>query len=59
VSQLSQEIAKAVKAPEVTQRFAQLDIDPVGSTPEEYGARIRAASERYAQAVKGSGARID
>jgi tripartite-type tricarboxylate transporter receptor subunit TctC len=59
VTRLSQEIAKAVKTPEVAQRFAQLDIEPVGSTPQEYGARIRAASEKYAQAVKVSGARID
>jgi tripartite-type tricarboxylate transporter receptor subunit TctC len=59
VARMSQEIAKAVKSPEVAQRFAQLDIDPIGSTPEEYGARIRAASEKYAQAVKVSGARID
>jgi tripartite-type tricarboxylate transporter receptor subunit TctC len=59
VARMSQEIAKAVKTPEVAQRFAQLDIVPVGSTPEEYAARIRAASEKYAQAVKVSGARID
>jgi tripartite-type tricarboxylate transporter receptor subunit TctC len=59
VTRMSQEIAKALKAPEVAQRFAQLDIVPVGSTPEEYAARIRTASEKYAQAVRVSGARID
>lgn len=59
VARMSQEIAKAVKTPEVAQRFAPLAIEPVGSTPEEYGARIRAASEKGAQAVKGSEARID
>jgi tripartite-type tricarboxylate transporter receptor subunit TctC len=59
VTRMSQEIAKALKSPEVAQRFAQLDIEPVGSTPAEYAARIRAANEKYAQAVKVSGARID
>jgi tripartite-type tricarboxylate transporter receptor subunit TctC len=59
VARMSQEVAKALKSPEVGQRFAQLDIEPVGSTPAEYAARIRAASEKYAQAVKVSGARID
>jgi tripartite-type tricarboxylate transporter receptor subunit TctC len=59
VARMSQEVAKALKSPEVAQRFAQLDIEPVGSTPAEYAARIRAASEKYAQAVKVSGARID
>jgi hypothetical protein len=31
----------------------------VGSSPAEYAARIRAANEKYARAVKVSGARID
>jgi len=59
VNRMSQEVAKALKSPDVAQRFAQLDIEPVGSTPAEYAARIRAANEKYAQAVKVSGARID
>lgn len=59
VTRMAQEIAKALKSPEVAQRFAQLDIVPVGSTPAEYGARIRAASEKYAQTVRASGARLD
>jgi tripartite-type tricarboxylate transporter receptor subunit TctC len=59
ISRLSEEIAKAVKTPEVRQRFAQLDIVPVGSTPAEYGAVIRASVDKYRQAVKVSGARVD
>ena len=59
VARMSQEVAKAVKSPEVAQRFAQLDIEPAGSTPADYAARIRAASDKYAQAVKISGARLD
>ena len=59
VTRMSQEVAQAVRSPEVAQRFAQLDIEPVGSTPAEYAARIRAADEKYAQAVKVSGARLD
>lgn len=59
VTRMSQEVAKAVRSPEVAQRFAQLDIEPAGGTPAEYAARIRAASEKYAQAIKVSGARLD
>jgi tripartite-type tricarboxylate transporter receptor subunit TctC len=59
IARVSQEVAKALRSPEVTQRFAQLDITPVGSSPAEYAARIRAANEKYARAVKVSGARID
>ena len=59
IARMSQEVAKAVKSPDVAQRFAQLDIEPIGSSPQEYAARIRSASEKYAQAVKVSGAKID
>jgi tripartite-type tricarboxylate transporter receptor subunit TctC len=59
IARMSQEVAKALRSPEVTQRFAQLDIIPVGSAPAEYAARIRAANEKYARAVKVSGAKID
>jgi len=59
VARMSQEVAKALRSPEVTQRFAQLDITPVGSGPAEYEARIRAANEKYARAVKVSGAKLD
>ena len=52
VARIAGEIAKAVKAPEVTQRYLQLGIEAVGSTPESYGARIRTAYERYAEVVK-------
>ncbi len=59
VARISAEIAKAVRAPEVTQRYQQLGIDAVGSTPESYGARNRAAYERYAEVVKASGAKAE
>ncbi len=59
VARMAQEVAKALKSPEVAQRFAQLDIVPGGNSPAEYAAQIRAANEKYAQAVKVSGARID
>lgn len=59
VSKLSGAIARAVKQPEVVQRFTQLGIQPVGSSPEAYGAMVKASYERYAKVVKSSGARVD
>ena len=56
VNRLSQEIAKAVRHPDILPRFTALGIDPVGSTPDAYAASIRAALEKYAKAVKVSGA---
>ncbi len=56
---LSREISKAVKQPDLVQRFAQLGIDPVGSTPEAYAAINRADYEKFARVVKISGVKID
>jgi tripartite-type tricarboxylate transporter receptor subunit TctC len=59
VARISTEIAKAVKSADVSQRYLQLGIEAVGSTPEAYSTRIRAAYERYAQVVKVSGAKAE
>ena len=59
VSKLSAEIARAVKHTETAQRFAQLGIDPVGSTAEAYAAQNRLAYERYARVVRIAGAKLD
>ncbi|HYN13574.1 MAG TPA: tripartite tricarboxylate transporter substrate binding protein [Burkholderiales bacterium] len=59
IGRLAAEIAKAVKLPDVAQRFGQLGIEPVGNTPEQYGAINKAAHEKYGQLVKASGAKID
>jgi tripartite-type tricarboxylate transporter receptor subunit TctC len=59
VSRLAGEVAKAVKQNDVVQRFAQLGIDPVGSTPEAYAETNKADYEKYAKIVKATGAKID
>jgi tripartite-type tricarboxylate transporter receptor subunit TctC len=59
VSRLAAEAQKAVKQPDVAQRFKQLGIDPVGSTPQAYDAANRASYQKYERVVKASGAKID
>jgi tripartite-type tricarboxylate transporter receptor subunit TctC len=59
VQKLAAEIARAVKHPDTVQRFAQLGIEPAGSSPEAYGAVIRASFDKYAGAVRISGAKAD
>jgi tripartite-type tricarboxylate transporter receptor subunit TctC len=59
IQRLAAEFARAVKHPETVKRFGQLGIDAVGSTPAEYAAMIRAASRRYAEVVRISGAKVD
>jgi tripartite-type tricarboxylate transporter receptor subunit TctC len=59
VSRLAAEAQKAVKQPEVVQRFRQLGIDPVGSTPDAYNAANRASFEKYANVVRAAGVKIE
>jgi len=59
IRKLSAAVAKAVKASEVVQRFNDLGIDAVGSTPESYNAVNRASYEKYGKLVKLTGAKID
>src|SRR5207302_8692619 len=48
VARLASEVAKAVKQPAVVQRFTQLGLDPVGSTPEAYAQANKADLDKYA-----------
>jgi tripartite-type tricarboxylate transporter receptor subunit TctC len=59
VQKISVEIAKALKHPEVAQRYKQLGIEPVGSTPEAYAAINRASYEKYGQVVKVTGTKAE
>jgi tripartite-type tricarboxylate transporter receptor subunit TctC len=59
VARLSAEVAKAVKSPDIVERFRQLGIDPVGNPPEAYNAQIRAAHAKYGQVVKAAGVKAD
>ena len=59
VSRLAAEAQNAVKQPEVVQRFRQLGIDPVGSTPDAYNAANRASFEKYAKVVRAAGVKIE
>jgi tripartite-type tricarboxylate transporter receptor subunit TctC len=59
VSRLAAEVQKAVKQPDVAQRFRQLGIDPAGSTPDAYNALNRENYRKYEKLVKASGAKID
>ena len=59
ISKLSTEIVKIVQLPAVQERFASLGTVPVGNTPEEFAAFLRAEIEKWSRVVKASGARPD
>jgi tripartite-type tricarboxylate transporter receptor subunit TctC len=59
VERLHTEFTRALAAPEVREKMLNLGAVPVGSTPEEFAAYVRAEAGRYARVVKSSGARAD
>jgi tripartite-type tricarboxylate transporter receptor subunit TctC len=55
IQKTAREAARGLAAPDVKERLASLGADPVGSTPEEFGAWIKAEHERWGRVVKGAG----
>jgi tripartite-type tricarboxylate transporter receptor subunit TctC len=53
------EVANALKDPALHDKFIQQGADPVGSTPEEFGAYMRAETAKWAKIVKASGAKAN
>ncbi len=59
VNRLHAESVKALKLPDVRERFDTMDVRPVGSSPEQFGAFIREDIARWAKIVKQSGAKAE
>ncbi|MFC5521511.1 Bug family tripartite tricarboxylate transporter substrate binding protein [Polaromonas jejuensis] len=59
LAKLSQAYIAALQAPETRARFATLMAEPVGSSPEQFGAFMKSELRKYEKVVKASGARVD
>jgi len=55
VSHLYQTLMTALASPELRARFAALDVEPVGSTPEETRRFLRSEWEKWAKVIKSVG----
>lgn len=56
VDKLNRALAKAVRQPDVKEKFATLGATPIGGTPDELGAYVKKEIALWAAAVKASGA---
>ena len=59
VSKISQEIARAIRLPDVREFMAREGAEPVGSTPQEFTAFFRSEVSRYAQVIKSANIRLE
>jgi tripartite-type tricarboxylate transporter receptor subunit TctC len=59
VSKLNTVVVKAIRQPDVAKRLVQEGAEPIGSTPEQFGAHIKSELARVARVVREAGIQIE
>ncbi len=59
IATIGADVAQVVKRPDVVERMRNLGIEPIGASGEEWAKLLKADAERYAKAVKVSGAKVE
>ena len=59
VTKLNAEINKALQSPELRERYAAIEAEPTGGTPEQFAAFVKTEAIKWADVVKKSGAKVD
>lgn len=59
VTKLNNEINKALRTSTVKERYAAIEAEPVGGTPEQFSAFVKSETVKWADVVKKSGAKLD
>jgi tripartite-type tricarboxylate transporter receptor subunit TctC len=59
VHKMSADINKALQSPDLVARMAQFELEPAGTTPEQFDAFILAEIDKWGKVVKAAGIRAD
>jgi tripartite-type tricarboxylate transporter receptor subunit TctC len=59
VRRLNGELVAILKDPDILARFKQLSTEPVGNSPEEFAAFVKAELDKYARIIKAAGIKLD
>jgi tripartite-type tricarboxylate transporter receptor subunit TctC len=59
IDKLNREIVRALQSADVRQQLTSLGLEPVGSAPGHFGAKIRAEMAQWAQVVKRAGIKAE
>jgi len=52
VSKINQNLVEAIRSPEITERFAQMGLDVIASTPDQFAAHLVKESKKWGQVIK-------
>jgi len=58
VERISADIVRAVHSPDIKGRFADLGLDPVGSSADEYNRVLHAEMDKWAKVIKTAGIKL-
>ncbi len=59
IDRLNQEIVRIMQAPAMKQRLANDGLEVVAGTPEQFGAHIKAETEKWAKVIKAMGLKLE
>jgi tripartite-type tricarboxylate transporter receptor subunit TctC len=59
VQKLNAEVTKILAMPDVRERFLAQGVEPVGSTPEEFGEHIKAQMAKWSKVVRDAGVKAE
>ncbi len=59
IAKLQRELSVVLQSPFVKERYATLGIEPVGNSPEEFGAQVKADLARWEKVVRSAGVKVE